>query len=74
MDVGKQVALIYCGTNNLLKDIPVNSIVNFESEFLHHLEEKYQNVLDDLAAGKLTDESLKILKNVAKDVGNKYTN
>jgi F-type H+-transporting ATPase subunit alpha len=72
MEVGKQVAIIYCGTQNLLKNVPVNSIVDFETEFLHLLEEKYREVLDELASGKLSDEVLEKLKKAAKDVAHKY--
>jgi F-type H+-transporting ATPase subunit alpha len=72
MEVGKQVAIIYCGTQNLMKEVPVNSVVDFETEFLHHLEDKHQYVLDELASGKLSDSVLDTIKEVAKDVARKY--
>ena len=47
--VEEQAAIIYCGTNGLLMDVPVNRIKEFETEFLSFLHQKHQNVLDDLA-------------------------
>ena len=70
--VGEQVAVIYCGTQNLAKDVPVESIIDFETEFIHHLEEKHADVLTELAEGKLTDKATETLKKVAADVAHKY--
>jgi F-type H+-transporting ATPase subunit alpha len=72
MTVEHQVAIIYCGATNLLKDVPVESIIDFETEFLHHLDEHQADVLKDLGAGKLTDKVIEVLKKVAADVGHKY--
>jgi F-type H+-transporting ATPase subunit alpha len=73
MEVGKQIAIIYCGTQNLLKNVPVDRIVDFETEFLHFLEEKHRKLLDELASGKLEEKSLETLRKVALEIGNKYT-
>ena len=73
MVVEKQVAIIYCGTKGLLMDVPVESIKDFEIEYLHFLETKHKDVLDNLRAGKLLDEDLKVLEQVAKDFSQKYT-
>jgi F-type H+-transporting ATPase subunit alpha len=73
MEVSQQIAIIYCGTNNLLKNVPVSKVVDFETEFLHFMEEKHQDVLDELASGKLTDQSLETIKQAASDISNKYT-
>lgn len=72
MRVEHQIAIIYCGTLNLLKDIPVKSIINFEIEFLHHLDTHHADALKVLAEGKLTDEVIDVLKKAASDVGQKY--
>jgi F-type H+/Na+-transporting ATPase subunit alpha len=70
--VAEQVAIIYCGTNNLLKNVPVESVVDFETEFLHFLNQKHKDLLDELAEGKLTDEATKTLTKVAEDIAHKY--
>ncbi len=70
--IDHQVAIIYCGTFNLLKDVPVKSIIDFETEFLHHLDNNYADTLKSLGAGKLTDEAIADLKKAAADVAHKY--
>ena len=72
--VEEQAAIIYCGTNGLLMNVPVNKISEFETEFISFMHQKYQNILDDLAAGKLTDETTSTLEKVAADLSKKYTN
>ena len=70
--VEEQAAIIYCGTNGLLMDVPVKKIKEFESEFLAFLHAKHQNILDALANGKLTEEIKSIIKTVAADLSQKY--
>ena len=70
--VEEQAAIIYCGTNGLLMDVPVNRIKEFETEFLSFLHQKHQNVLDDLASGKLNDSITDTLNSVVKELTAKY--
>ena len=72
--VEEQAAIIYCGTNGLLMDVPVDKIKEFESEYISFLHSKHQNVLDDLAKGKLTEEIKEGLQNTAADLSKKYSN
>jgi len=70
--VEEQAAIIYCGTNGLLMDVPVNKIKEFEKEYISFLHSKHQNTLDDLAGGKLTEEIKSTLEAVASDLSSKY--
>ena len=70
--VEEQAAIIYCGTNGLLIDVPVNKVKEFETEFISFMHQKHQDVLDFLAAGKLTDEIKNTLEKVAADLSKKY--
>ena len=70
--VEEQAAIIYCGTNGLLMDVPVNRIKEFETEFLSFLHQKHQNILDDLALGKLNDSITDTLNSVVKELTPKY--
>jgi F-type H+-transporting ATPase subunit alpha len=70
--VEEQAAIIYCGTNGLLMDVPVNRIKEFETEFLSFLHQKHQNILDDLASGKLNDSITETLNTVVKELTPKY--
>ncbi|MAX68655.1 MAG: F0F1 ATP synthase subunit alpha [Flavobacteriales bacterium] len=72
--VEEQAAIIYCGTNGLLMDVPVDKIKEFETEFISFLHAKHQNTLDDLSAGKLTDEIKSTIEKVAADLSQKYAN
>jgi F-type H+-transporting ATPase subunit alpha len=70
--VEQQIAIIYLGTKNLLRNVPVNKVREFEKDFLDALERKHKSVLDDLKAGKYTDEITIALENCAKELTAKY--
>jgi F-type H+-transporting ATPase subunit alpha len=74
MPVEKQVAIIYCGTMGLLKDVPVNKVKNFESEFLEFMELKHRDVLDSLRDGILNNDITGVLEKVATELAMKYKN
>ena len=69
MPMGEQVAVLYCGTKALMKDIPVASVRAFQDAFLDRLRASHkQDVLDPLGEGKLTPEIEKILTDTAESV------
>jgi F-type H+-transporting ATPase subunit alpha len=70
--VEKQVAIIYCGTMGLLKDVPVNKVKSFESEYIEFLELKHRNILDNLRDGILNSEVTSVLDKVASELSAKY--
>ena len=70
--VEDQVAIIYAGSKNLLKDVPVDKVKEFETDFIEFLNAKHRNILDTLKSGKLTDEVTDTLTAVAKDLSGKY--
>ncbi len=70
--VEQQIAIIYLGTKNLLRSIPVNKVNEFEKEFLDAMERKHKSTLDALKAGQFTDEITKTLEDCAKDLLAKY--
>ncbi len=72
MTVEDQIAIIFCGTRNLLKNIPVGNVANFEIEFIHFMEVSHKDVLNNLKEGKLLDEDLKILTQAAGEISRKY--
>jgi F-type H+-transporting ATPase subunit alpha len=65
MSVEKQVAIIYLGTQGLLREIPVNKVKAFESQFLLEMETKLRDVLAEFKKGQLNDESLKKMTDLA---------
>ena len=70
--VEDQVAIIYAGSKNLLNDVPVNKVKDFERNYIETLNAKHRNILDTLKKGKLTDEVIDTLSSVAKDLSASY--
>ena len=70
--VEDQVAIIYAGSKNLLRNVPVEKIKEFENEYLTILRTKHQDVLDSLKQGKLTEQVVNTLESVCKDLSDKY--
>ena len=70
--VEDQIAIIYAGSKNLLRDVPVNKVKEFERDFIEYLNAKHRDVLDTLKAGKLTDEAIEVLSKVANDIAANY--
>lgn len=70
--VEKQVAIIYAGTKNLMRNVPVNKIKEFELEYTQQLELRHPEVLAALKAGKFDDSLTSVLETVAKELSAKY--
>jgi F-type H+/Na+-transporting ATPase subunit alpha len=70
--VEDQVAIIYAGSKNLLKNVPVNKVKEFEKDFLSYLNATHRSTLDALKAGKFTDEITDVLEKAAAEISAKY--
>ena len=70
--VEDQTAIIYAGSKDLLRNVPVNKVKEFEKDYLAYLNAKHRDVLDILKSGKLTDEVIVVLENAAKEISAKY--
>ena len=74
MKVEEQVAVIYCGVNGLLRDVPLDKVAEFEKLFIQYLQGKHQaDVLDVLRSGKIDDDVMTKLKDAAVEVATRYT-
>ena len=67
-----QVAIIYAGSKNLLRNVPVEKVKEFEKEYLQVLKLSHKDTLAALKAGNLSDEATATLEKVAKEVSSKY--
>ena len=66
MPVEEQIAILYCGTQGLLKGVPLDKVHDFEKEFLHELHTSHQHdVLDILKTGTINDDIRKKLEIVS---------
>ena len=70
--VEDQVAIIYVGSKNLLRQVPVERVREFERDFLDTLRSTEENTLLQLKAGKINDEITAVLEKVAKEVAQNY--
>ncbi len=73
MPVAEQVAILYCGTRGLLKDVPVDKVRDFQDSFLQIIRSNYADtVLAELKHGNLSEEVCKTIEKVAGDVAGQY--
>ena len=70
--VEDQVAIIYVGSKNLLRQVPVERVREFEKEYLDNLRTAHQDTLAQLKAGKINDEITSVLESVAKEIAQNY--
>ena len=73
LSVEKQVAIIYCGTKGLLRNVPVNKIKEFESEYLSLLDAQHRSTLDSLKKGIIDETVTSVLEKVAAELVPKYS-
>ncbi|MDA3929600.1 MAG: F0F1 ATP synthase subunit alpha [Prolixibacteraceae bacterium] len=67
-----QIAIIYLGVEDLLRNIPLDKLKQFEVEYIDSLELNNRAILDELKIGKLTDEIKEVLANLAAEISEKY--
>ena len=73
MPVAEQVAILYCGTHGLLKDVAVDKVRDFQDAFLQVIRTQYaETVLNELAKGNLSEEVCHNIEKVAADIAGQY--
>jgi F-type H+-transporting ATPase subunit alpha len=73
MPVEYQIAILFCGTTGLLKNVPLSKVHAFEKSFLNMLEQKHRtDILDKLKEGVIDDDCKLKLKEIAKDIASSY--
>ena len=73
MPVEYQIAILFCGTTGLLKNVPISKVHAFEKSLLNMLEQKHRtDILDKLKAGVIDDDCNLKLKELAKDIASSY--
>ena len=69
MPVAEQIALLYCGINNLLREVPLDKVEVFETMFLDVMRTRHkESVLDVLASGVISDDVAAMIESVAKEI------
>lgn len=73
LPVGEQIAILYCGTHGLLRDVPLDKVIDFEHNFLENLRVNHKkDVLDVLQKGVLDDQVTALIEQVAQAVSAPY--
>ncbi len=72
MPIEHQVAVIYCGTKGLLKNVPVNKVKEFEKEFLMRLSETNPEILRQIKLGEYNNEITNVFEVIAQEVAEKF--
>ncbi|MEG1546081.1 MAG: F0F1 ATP synthase subunit alpha [Bacteroidaceae bacterium] len=71
--VGQQIAILYCGTHGLMKNIPLDKVMEFEHNFLENLQLNHEaDVLNILQSGIINDEVAAIIESVAAGISEQY--
>ena len=70
--VEEQIAIIYAGSKNLLRNVPVEKVKEFETAFLTTLKKKHKKTLAELKTGKLSDNVLDTLNAVAQETSKAF--
>ena len=71
--VEEEIAIIYCGTQGLLHNVPMDKVAEFEKLYLQILKSKYSHeVMDELRAGHLDDKIAALMTEVAEEVANRF--
>jgi F-type H+-transporting ATPase subunit alpha len=70
--VEDQTAIIYAGSKNLLRKVPVDQVKAFEKAYIEALNKSHRGVLDTIKSGKLTDEVLDTLNDVAAKISAQF--
>jgi F-type H+-transporting ATPase subunit alpha len=66
------VAIIFAGSRNLLRKVPVNKIKEFERQYIDFLNAKHKKTMEAIKSGKLTQEIIDVLTKTAEELSSSY--
>ncbi|RXM51128.1 MULTISPECIES: F0F1 ATP synthase subunit alpha [unclassified Chryseobacterium] len=72
LPVDSQVAIVYAGTENLMRNVPLNKIKEFQHEYIEFLRSKHPDTMAAIKAGKIDNDITGVLKQAANDLASKY--
>ncbi|REC76374.1 F0F1 ATP synthase subunit alpha [Chryseobacterium elymi] len=72
LPVDSQVAMIYAGTENLLRNVPIRKVKEFQIEYIEFLRSKHPDTMAAIKAGKIDNDITNVLKQAANDLASKY--
>ncbi|WP_284463471.1 F0F1 ATP synthase subunit alpha [Chryseobacterium sp.] len=72
LPVDSQVAIVYAGTENLMRNVPIRKIKEFQHEYIEFLRSKHPDTMAAIKAGKIDNDITSVLKQAANDLASKY--
>ncbi len=66
MSVEEQIAILYCGTHGLLRDVPMEKVADFEKSYLQSMKLNHKDVMEQLKKGVISDDIMKVMDETAK--------
>jgi len=72
LPVDTQVAMIYAGTENLMRNVPIKKVKEFQVEYIAFLRSKHPETMAAIKAGKIDNDITSVLKQAAQDLASKY--
>ena len=72
LPVENQVAMVYAGTENLLRNVPVKKVKEFMKEYVEFLKTKHPETMSAIKSGKIDKDITDVLKAAASDIASKY--
>lgn len=72
LPVDSQVAMIYAGTENLLRNVPIRKVKEFQVEYIEFLRSKHPETMAAIKAGKIDTDITDVLRQAANDLASKY--
>jgi len=72
MPVGEQIAILYCGVNGLMHEVPVDKVRECQDTFLDKMRTAHADAIEVLGSGKLTDEVTEVIKSTMADIAGQY--
>ena len=70
--VQDQVAIIFAGSKNLLRKVPVDKVKEFERKYIDFLNTKHKKTMETIKSGKLTDDVVDVLTKTAEELSSTY--
>ncbi len=73
LPVGEEIAILYCGTQGLLRRVPLNKVLDFEATFLSRLRTEYADtVITPLEQGTIDETIKQRIEKLAAEVAAQY--
>jgi F-type H+-transporting ATPase subunit alpha len=72
MPVGEQIAILYCGTNGLMHEVPVNEVRKCQDLFLEKMRSSHPEIIEMLGNGKIDDDATNVIKSVMADIAGQF--